>query len=514
MPDATSNIYVETESLVPMPGTSVLALSYELNADDNIGIKNIPAVYRYSSTAVASSNLPSEFQIDPHISGSIGLDTYFITQVADSGMMDIPAEYNTPTSPVDTVMDVSVDFSSRTSFIYGVSNMFVGYITGQLYEYFTQIPLSYWDLPPISGSVLTDLEYVNFTEALTSSGTPIAFYTNDIDILTEYNALGIGGSASVSSFVDVTFAGWISSAFGTHVLCAISGSPIHNRITCSSIDGGVAPIYCSTTCAGLSMYPIDSSCICSRELIHGIQAHSNVISGSVNHIDIGVISSDLKQTSLSISFGLYPIEIRNFSLSVGDYVASSHYISVDVLDCINGISVSGTGVYVDSSPATVTYSGIDCGYRLYYNTDDLPAGSSTIEFLVRAENNVGQTLTNRYYLTLGYIVEYDNTNDLDYGHNNLVSVRVSASNNESCTVFDAYSYWFGTRGLYNNALGCCINGIGTTIQDQHGDLTASLTPLNIFYEYGKSFDVEINVSDNSGNMMPTFRASYRIEDKP
>lgn len=515
MPQNSSNVYIETNAPVPMPGGINTKVEYEIATADNIGVSNIPVVYKcIKEPKHSAENIYIEYKVPEDINKLFTqVPAEFRLYDPNIKSEDVYIDYTIPEYIDDSIVDVYVEFSNKATLISGIYSVFVNYIAGQLYGYFTQVPVDFSVGTLGSGYVATKVNYSNFTGAFTASGTPIDVFNRHLDIPVVFNMPNTPGSGTIDTIVDITFAGWVPNHKDFDCICSHIDTD-YRRYELEVIAGGNQNIDVDLYSTNLTVSGINTSMICSLVDYAELPIHMSTISGSCDNIDTNIISSVENKQSIGIEIDLFPIEIRNFSLNIGDYITNSGTISVDVLDCINDISVSGTKVYIDDIVSNITYSGIDCGYRLFYDLNDIPPNSNTIEFKVYAENNINQHLIKKYYLTLGYIVEYDNHNDIDYGYKTQVPVRISVENEESCPLFDAYSYWFESRSLYNNDLGAYINGISDYKYKNIKSLSSILIPYNIYYEYGKEFEIEINIKDYDGNSMEPFKFNYKIEDKP
>jgi hypothetical protein len=83
---------------------------------------------------------------------------------------------------------------------------------------------------------------------------------------------------------------------------------------------------------------------------------------------------------------------------------------------------------VNDQKVNTYLSPITDGYRMYYNPlDDFLSLDGPTTFTVHAENEYGNQLEENYYLTFGYLVEYNNyyNSGIDFGNNTKVLVRIT-----------------------------------------------------------------------------------------
>jgi len=237
--------------------------------------------------------------------------------------------------------------------------------------------------------------------------------------------------------------------------------------------------------------------------------------GRVGYIKQEVYSTAVGVPNIFCDIDLFSLKITNFSLDIGGYTTASGYISVDILDDMYGVSISGTCLKVEDQIVPVTFSGIDNGYRLFYDPID---GFDTLNgptvFIVHAENSNGDILEELFYLTFGYIVEYDNKPRIAVGfdYNTKVTVRVTAENYASCPKITADGHRIITEHRENVDLGATI--VGMFHADDVSNLSAEIYPKSTAYYYGKEFTIIIKAKDFANNVMEPVTLRYRIEDRP
>jgi hypothetical protein len=240
---------------------------------------------------------------------------------------------------------------------------------------------------------------------------------------------------------------------------------------------------------------------------------SEVVSGTIDHHYLQVISTDEGTNKYNFDVELFPIKISNFSIDIDNYSTATGTICVDITDDVYNIVPSGSYFIIEDTviSGNTTFTPITDGYTMCY---DSPTDFSDIlgpsEITVHAANDNGQALEQSFYLTSGYIVEYDNRTQ-DYGFNSRVVVRASAENLASCPAFDADAYAFTSVQNPGFDLGAQIVGIPWSEKD----LGASITPTtDTIYFYGKVFRIEVRAKDFAGNVMEPFTFEFKIEDEP
>ena len=371
----------------------------------------------------------------------------------------------------------------------------------------------------MSGTLDYVVNYTNFSgNTNISGGDPIPFYTTVWDITHEFtrgeDEYRLGG---INRIVDVSFAGWVSHYIGFDAYSVLGGfnEGIDYEVTITG--GGVDVNYLDAYSTALTVSGLDLEIYCALTEMAYVTAEAETIKGRIARCYYEVFSTAEKHGYLNLDVGLYPIKITNFSLDVGEYTTASGFISVDVLDDTCPVSTSGTYFMVDGIRVPVTFSSITDGYRMYYNPED---NFSSLEgpttFTAHAENECGQSLEQDYYLTFGYIAEYDNYPSLwqgmDYGFNNKIAVRVTAENWASCPQVSSLAWDFESREKFNQDLGASI--VGTFYSKEASNLAAEIKPQSLAYFYGKEFEVVVTAKDFAGNEMTPLVLKYRIEDKP
>ena len=231
------------------------------------------------------------------------------------------------------------------------------------------------------------------------------------------------------------------------------------------------------------------------------------------------------RSSLDYSTSGSSLEISNFNPTADGYISTELSVFVDltdyaydVLTSTSGTVCSGTScLKVDGVYVPTTFSGITNGYRMFYNpVDNFGSITGSTEFLVHAENSNGEVLERSYYLTTGYLVEYDNIDKFgfNYGLGEQVLVRMSAEDLATCTTFSADAYWFETEDYKERDLGASITGVPPEIVSAQRDLSASVSPKSLAYYYGKTFKVILTCRDFAGNVMEPYEFEFKIEDEP
>lgn len=521
MADTTSKVWVDSTFVEPIQGSKDVYVEYHPAADENIGSHSIPVIYK---TAEA---LPADYDVRL---------TYFQELITESGVFNVPLQYFTFTEPKmegvyislveflagekDKTDEKDLDLIYTTGFnsISGSLDKKLTFIAGKQQLAFDDTPVNFRLYTSSSGYLSFLHNYTNFSGNISTSGTPIAFYDTDFSIIAEYGGYtGTTTSGYLNRIVEITFAGWVDHNLTADVYSSLLGYKHHYDFEVTVSGGGVDANYLEAYSSVLSLSGIECETYCSLVDMAEIGAEAATISGSISYYKYEVYSTIEDGKPLTLDIDLFSIKITNFSLDVGEYTEAEGLISVDVLDDTCPISTSETYFMVDGVRVPVTFSGIQDGYRMFYDPiDDFSSLDGPTTFTVHVENECDKTLEQDFYLTFGYIVEYINnpgqSNNMDYGFNNKIAVRVTAENYASCPQISALAWEFESKEQLNNDLGASIIGKFHALDD--ADISAEIKPDSTAYFYGKEFEVIVNAKDFAGNKMEPLVLKYRIENKP
>lgn len=512
--DSPFNVYVDSSFYDldnSTEGTEDVDTEFLLREDDSIGAYTIPTAYE---AGTPNDGTQSISLVLTTISGADDFESTAIVYNAGttlSGVVISLAEYAvTSVSGTPGTTDAIVDYFTANSGILstGRQRAYIDAIMGEAYVSSGNYLHQYWTFASVSGSFDYEIHYTTINGAAA---------TGDYD--TEITASS-GVSGNQEATVDSRFAGWVmyfhpdDLSYQFDLVC---GNTTEQSLDWEAtvISGAVWAInydlYSATVASG-TIVPIDSYCGLVNTVYYNAEAQT--ISGTISYHDCDLFCGASNTQGFDFDVDLFPLKISNFSLAEDEYVSTSATVCVDVTDDVYNVVTSGTYFMVDDTVVSgiyTTYTGITDGYRMCYDPDDnfaLFLGSTTLT--VHAENDNGDVLERDYYLTSGYLVEYDNRLQ-DYGYDNQVVVRMTAENFASCPLYSTTAYWFTTEQKIPKDLGASIVGIPWSA----GDLSASITPdTGLAYLYGKTFRVEVNVRDFAGNRMTPYIFEFRIEDEP
>ena len=211
------------------------------------------------------------------------------------------------------------------------------------------------------------------------------------------------------------------------------------------------------------------------------------------------------------------LEITNFSLAVGGWGYANSGVSVDITDLANTVTTSGCYFKLDGTTVSSTLTPITNGYRMLYNpVDGFESIYGPTELEANGSNDIGETISSPFYITFGYIVDFENRKQdgIDFGYSTEVVVRASAENLASCPIKNAEAYVFETEVMSGRDIGASIVGVLPTEFSQNEDLGACIYPQSTAFFYGQIYRVVLTAKDFAGNEMEPLEFEFKIEDKP
>lgn len=511
MADDRSDIYIDLSFFSETDASADTRVDLQYFVPDNIGQRTVRVEVRSPSAADAGADLSLEY----------------ITSAAQEYATNVALEYNAPSSYSSTENDYLVNFSTGAltsgtldlSTYYRFFNTVSGTIDGKIAfisgkEYLDSIATAItFTSPTMLSGVLSYLNnYTNFSGDYTEiGGFPVPYKNTDFDIISTTELASVTTSGSLDTYLDLFFAGWVTFFFDVDLYCSlqslVAGPKFDYVVISGSLDAHYLDVFStSTTTSGLN-----TDCFCSLIDFVNVDYDVETLDGRIGYLTKDVFSTIENKPGLNTDIDLFSLKITNFSLEENQFIEATGFISVDVVDDVCPVSVSGTKLLVNDEEVFVTLSGIDNGYRIFYDpADDFENLSGPTTFTVHAENECGKSLEEDFYLTFGYIVE--NINELDYGYGNQIAVRISAENMASCPKAESVAYIFETDNYKEKDLGASI--VGKFHASSTEILPASIYPQSTAYFYEKEFEIIVRARDFAGNEMEPFVLKYKIENKP
>jgi len=236
-----------------------------------------------------------------------------------------------------------------------------------------------------------------------------------------------------------------------------------------------------------------------------LDSEVEVASGRTQVLSCGCFSSASETKSIGCDIRPWSLEAGTFFLDVGEYTTVSATAWVDVVDSLIGVSTSGTYFKVNGVEVPVTFSGINNGYRMFYNPPDNFDTDGVLVYTAHIRNLAGDAKDVNYYLLGGYSLVHNDT--IRWDPNKQVDIWMTATNLGFCPETTADSYYFRTKELMYSDLRTTIVPVGFV------DLGAVVYPQSTFFFYGETYTITMSgVKDFSGNEMDQFIYTFTIDD--
>jgi hypothetical protein len=449
-------------------------------------------------------------------SSYISLDTVFNKPYTSIYLLDTPTSFTSArvnSLSEDSVNNILSYFSGYISSPSGTGlNQEVSAIFGENFATSYNYLSEYWIFSSSSGTINNDVSYMNYTGTLTPSGIPIEYYFSDLNKRLEYS-LGSGIDSLMNYPVDIFFAGWVNYTTQLDCIAALLNTnsiTIDSELTGTGKKDGYYLDLHSTLLKEAKAPIIDvfSALVDYYEMFFEL----NTISGSKQCIYNDVFSTNMSTWNYLLDIGLFPIYFDNFSIGRGEYTIVDT-ICIDAHDPIYGLVASGTYMKIDDTRVSGTLSELSDGFRICIDIqDNLHLFSGITKITAHAENYNNNFLEEDYYLTSGYIVDFNNVsgiNGIDYGANKKVYVRMEAEDLASCPTAISDGYYFISRDYSNSDIGVTIYPVGGWHEGTK-NLSASVYPDSTAYFYDKEFEVVIKVKDYAGNEIEPYIINFRI----
>lgn len=525
MPNGAIDIFIDSSFYAVSSGSADAAVNLSFIEADNIGLRTIETEYETIEAESVQENIYSEYFVtDTVYSGFTTIDITSNFKTTESGTRYVDLSYNIPTSisggfQSDLYIDL-VYFAEavKQEVSYNIKNY---YTAGAGLSVVKSFPVDY-------RTVSSSTVYLDYPEEYTAGGEydpliPIPGYeqvTNSgIYDARQYFTMGhIIGSSTNTAPHEVYFAGYPMTfypekyTYRFHLTAGDEGTKNASYWDLSVISGSVLDMQFEAVAGVSGTNYYNSEVICGVSGTQYIEFNADMITGGLTWLNKEVVCGVSGTGGFGFNVDLFSLKISNFSLEESEYTPASGTICVDVTDDVYNVVTSGTYFVFDGTTVSgISYTPITNGYRMCYDPDDdFTSLVGSTEILVHAENDNGDSLEVAFYLTSGYIVEYD-TKKFIYDYDKQVVVRGSAENLAGCPEVGTDAYWFTTVPRLSKNLGATIVGVPWG----ESDLSAQITPTTdtIFF-YGKVFRIEVRASDLAGNEMEPYIFEFKIEDKP
>ena len=515
------NIYIDSSFFPPHESGNNVDVNYTVRVNGFIGAYNQRVDFStYTSDYLKTEGVNSDVVISllELSEGFADSVVSFVKHEKVSHLMDLEVIFNT--------FDISTTHS-------GSLNSYVNYIGGSIispsgtginhlvdiaigqhfimsYNYLTE----FWNYEERFGTINNDVSYMNYTGTLNPSGIPIEFYYGDINRQLEYGLSDIGAVSLLDNRVELFFAGWIRHILGVDCITGL----VNTNSIYADVELGKGKkdgYYLDVLSTNLrERHAVDFDLFSVLVDYYELPYEVQTISGTKQCLYNDVFSTNLSTFGCNLDIDLFTIYFDNFSIGKGEYIGINDNICVDAHDYVYGLVASGT--YFKSGDTVISGSliEIDTGFRICFSiSDNLDLFSGITTITAVATNNNNEVLEENYYLTSGYIVDFNNnpTNGLDFGNNNRVYVRMEAEGMASCPTVVSDGYYFVSGDLYNYDLKAYIFPVGSYWSDEK-DLSASIYPHSTAYFYDKEFEVVIRAKDYAGNETEPYVINFKIHN--
>jgi len=518
---ATSNINIDA-SFFELSPDGVYDTFHELTflAPDNIGGRDIIVQAEYPGYEVAAINNDVTYETSTMISGTPLM--YLVEYFREIGMLytDLVAmvEWATSPSTLSGTVEADIEYYNRDQYSSGQQFSYVTLTFGDsTVSGFNAVALQFISSEERLEDVDLRVNYLNFSGDYDYWGNPIASTSGTKTTLHTYSTFSNTISGSQSSIIDITFSGWVPWNAEFDVFSVLDnrrdGTPYNFLFESTTRSGGLTGTQMDLYSTYLDTRNFNTEVKSADLFISPLQSDVQLNTGMVNKFDFDLWACVVTSGTLVADVQLFPMYFDNFSLDIGEYMPASGTICVDLHDELYNVVTSGTYFMVDDVPVSGTLTPISDGYRICYNpVDDFESLLGPTKFTARGENDNGDVITRDFYVTFGYVVEYDNdkVGGINYGYGNKIGVRVAASNLMNCPIDDADGFWFVSKDFANADLSAFI--VGKPIATETIDLGASIYPWTTTYFYDKIFRMELTVKDFAGNEMDPFVLVFKVEN--
>lgn len=439
----------------------------------------IPTVYWQGEAVSSVYNLAVDAVVNS------GTETLFDVQV------EAPIEDTliTNTNDIDNVFIVN-DASSLEENIIDTLDV------GAVVSYSENVPVSMIHIEKIQGNYALETEYTIFDTAnnLKDIDVEIKFYispyTYKLDTTVEVT---LSNDKRFTFNADIFSTKLATLASGINTDIATASGIVHELVT---------DIFSST----LGVLSSEANIFSTAQSQSYFGTEAEAIPGG-----IADIRTDLFSTISGIN-GIVS-DIRTWSLFTGDFFLDTWSFTeasgtawVDVVDYMWSIDTDNTYFMVDDVAVSgTTFSGIDNGYRVFYNppADFLHDGPFT--YTIHAQNSMSDILEQDYNLLYGYDVDFNRI--VDWGPRNKIDILTKATNKAYCSNTAAEGFYFITRDFE------AINLSSSILPNAPTDLGSEIrTQAKVFY-YGGTYQVTVSgIRDYAGNELAPIVYSFTIEN--
>lgn len=438
------------------------------------------------------------YQADSTVSGNVILATDIKFTISVTGQQDFQVEATIQdTTDFKNNTIISTEVAGEDSIYDNIDNIVVTHSVGGLELLNNNTPINMHYGTKFSSIANTEVEYM--ISNLLDKGS---------DLHVELKLYISASDNDSNTIVDVTISNDKRFTFVSDVFCTAEAYLKSIVLDVDIIKGVVHYITSDIVSSALNVESVESDIFSTKqdELTFSIEAEA--IPGVVHGIDTSLFSTSNPVTTSGISLDIrtWSMFTTGFFLENEEFKLATSSAWVDVIDYLWEIDVDNTYIMVnDVVVSGTTFSGIDNGYRVYYNPPGDFSHEDVFTYTLHAQNIVGDVLENSYNLLYGYNVSFNEF--LDWGPNKKVDILTNIDNNAYCLNTAAESFYFITKDLQ------AINLVSKIIPIVPLDLGSTIRTQGKVFYYGETYHITVSgIKDYAGNELSPITYSFTIEN--
>lgn len=443
--------------------------------------------------------IPTIFTVGATSSGSKPILNTVDIGTTSSGIYDVETEAFLDPTFTWTSFDIPTNFSLVSGTSSSENNVVV------TFDMVSSGTLNYYEKNVITSTQLGDLSFLWDADIPVIFSVPLDTQFFKYNIPVEFKIYLGSVYYTNNVFVDVTIADTvdfpiIADVFSTAVTLSYLDADVEIEI------GRIVSINSDLfACASGTSRPILSDTCSTSQGTDGYLSDVDVASGTLTQIYTDINSSVMTSETIPCDVRTWSLNVGDFFLGLEEHTSASSIAWVDITDGLYTIDTANSYFLVDGVRVTVTFSGIQDGYRMLYDPSNDFYSRGGVVYTAHAENTIGDVIENDYQLLYGYDVDF--TGLVDWGYNKTIAVWATAKNLAYCPNVEADAFYFKTKDLWATNLGASILPIG------YVNLGATLYPQGKVFYYGGTYTITVSgVRDFHGNEMVQQSFTFTVED--
>jgi hypothetical protein len=443
----------------------------------------IPTVFTVGTTSSVSKSILTDVYTNSTTSGTFDISTQssFDATFTWTGS-DVDNEFSMASGTLNSTNDVDNDVILSSSGILNTSSL----NTIDTIQLGAASFLKLEDVNVIYSSPEIDRFSINDTNNEFRIYIGTIKYTNDV-------------------YVEAEIAGIMDFPFIAEIFSTVSGvKDIDVDVELES--GRVSSINCGLfSCVSGVSDVVNNDIWSTASGINYCFADIDVVSGTLSPFLSDINSSAMTSGTIACDVRTWSLTLSDFFLHLDEFTTASATAWVDITDKLYAVDTGNTYFLVDGQQVGVTFSGIQDGYRMFYDPPDDFYSRGSLVYITHAQNAAGDIIENTYSLLYGYDIDF--TSLVDWGYNKTIAVWATATNLAHCLNTEADAFYFKTKDLWSKDLGASITPVG------FADLRATLNTVGKHFYYGETYTITISgTKDFQGNEMETQIYTFTIED--